>query len=153
MNQSQKEIHIRAAQPGDFDAIQGLFRQLWPDKEMNKTAQRKVFNGMLGEQDYELVCAELQGETVGFASVSIQHNFWEEGFIAYITTMIVDERFRSRGIGTALLREIEKRAEVRGCRRVELESAYHRTAAHAFYEKNGFAKRAHFFSKKTGGIS
>lgn len=152
MKRSQKEVRLRAAHPDDFESVHGLFRQLWPDKEINEAAQRMVFDVMQREQGYELFCAELQGRVVGFVSVSIQHNFWEEGLILYITTMIVDERFRNQGIGTALLEEIEKRAGERGCRRIELESACHRTAAHVFYEKNGFAKRAYFFSKKTGGI-
>jgi ribosomal protein S18 acetylase RimI-like enzyme len=88
----------------------------------------------------------MDGSVIGFASLSIQHNFSQEGNILYITTMIVDERYRGQGIATALMREIEKIASERGCKRVELESAFHRKEAHAFYEKQGFKKRAYFYS-------
>lgn len=145
-----KACAVRAAQPGDFENISDLFGQLWPGKETNKAALRTVFDALLTGPGYEMVCADLQGKTVAFASLSIQHNFWEEGLILYITTMIVDEQCRNRGIGTALLKQIEKIALDRGCRRIELESAFHRTGAHAFYEKNGFVKRAYFFSKSAG---
>lgn len=139
---------IRRAMPADFEEVLALFRQLWPGKVLNKERQRAVYTVMLESAGYELLCAEMEGAIIGFASLSIQHNFWQEGHILYITTMIVDERHRGQGIGTALVREIEKIAGERGCKRIELESAFHRTEAHAFYEKMGFEKRAYFYSRE-----
>ena len=34
----------------------------------------------------------------------------------------------------------------KGCKSIELDSAFHRILAHEFYEKNGFIKRAFEFS-------
>jgi len=102
---------------------------------------------MLETDGYELLCAERNGKVVGFSSLSIQHNFWQEGRIAYITTIIVDEKSRGQGVGTMLLDEIQETAGSRGCGKIELESAFHRREAHDFYEKMGFEKRAYFFSK------
>ena len=138
---------IRCAQSGDFEPAFALLIQLWFDKALNRERQRSVFNTMIESAGYELLCAELDRAVIGFASLSIQHNFWQGGRILYITTMIVDERHRKQGIGTALIREIDRIAAMRGCGRVELESSFHRRAAHDFYEKMGFEKRAFFFSK------
>ena len=38
-------------------------------------------------------------------------------------------------------------AKERGCAPVELDSAFNRTEAHAFYERRGFENRAFLFSK------
>jgi len=141
-------VHIRPALLNDFGGVLTLFCQLWPEKVLNRERQQAVYNAMLESGGYELLCAVKEEAIAGFASLSIQHNFWQEGRILYITTMIVDEKHRGQGIGTALIREIEKIARERGCKRIELESAFHRTDAHAFYEKMGFEKRAHFYSRE-----
>jgi hypothetical protein len=38
-------------------------------------------------------------------------------------------------------------ARRQGCKRIELDSAFHRAQAHALYEDLGFEKRAFLFSK------
>jgi GNAT superfamily N-acetyltransferase len=54
---------------------------------------------------------------------------------------------RGCGLGTQLLVEIVRCAKLRGCKRVELDSAFHREEAHQFYLRNGFENRAYLFSK------
>lgn len=44
--------------------------------------------------------------------------------------------------------EIEKIAKSHGCKRLELDSAFHRVLAHEFYERLGFEKRAYLFSRE-----
>lgn len=51
-------------------------------------------------------------------------------------------------IGTAFLGQAEKWARERGCDRVTLTSATHRTAAHAFYERQGFPETGRRFAKQ-----
>lgn len=140
-------VRIRRAERKDFDRVFALFGQLWPEKKLNWDRQMAVYDAMLSSDEYDLLCAEQDGIIAGFASLSIQHNFWQGGPILYITTLIVDEKARSRGIGTALIRAIETIAADRKCGKIELDSAFHRVEAHAFYEKNGFTKRAYLYSK------
>ncbi len=61
--------------------------------------------------------------------------------------MIVDEKHRRSGIGKLFMNRISEIARSKGCSKIELESAFPRVEAHAFYEKMGFEKRAYFFSK------
>ncbi len=140
-------ITVRKAEERDFGRVMALFRQLWPGKTLDGKRQWAVYQAMLDSDGYELVCAERKGRVVGFSSLSIQPNFWQEGRIAYITTLIVDKACRSRGVGSVLIDEIQETARDRGCGKIELESAFHRRDAHRFYEKMGFEKRAYFFSK------
>jgi ribosomal protein S18 acetylase RimI-like enzyme len=65
-----------------------------------------------------------------------------------IDELVVDIEYRNRGIGRLLINEMEAIAKHRGCKRLELDSAFHRTTAHAFYEKQGFERRAWLFTKE-----
>lgn len=142
------QIRIRDAEPADLERIAELFRQLWPDKEPDFAGLSSVFRHMRSSDAYRVLCAEEAGKVTGFCSAAVLQNFWQDGPVLYITTMIVDQQRRRRGIGTAFLEELERMATERTCRRIELESAFHRADAHGFYEKRGFEKRAFFFSKQ-----
>ena len=83
---------------------------------------------------------------IGFCAYAIMNNFWQEGRISYIYAMVVDEKLRGKGIGTALIREAINKSKRQGMMRVELDSGFHREKAHEFYEKLGFDKRAFLFS-------
>jgi GNAT superfamily N-acetyltransferase len=47
----------------------------------------------------------------------------------------VTESARRRGVGRALLDEIEQRGRDRGCHMIQLESAYFRAEAHYMYRQ------------------
>ncbi|WP_027084752.1 GNAT family N-acetyltransferase [Cohnella panacarvi] len=59
-----------------------------------------------------------------------------------------NEEHRDRGIGKALIERLTDRAKQAGCRRIELDSGFHREQAHRTYEHVGFDKRAFLFSKE-----
>lgn len=141
-------VSVRDAAPRDFERTIELFQQLWPGKTLDRKRLYTVYHQILSSDVYRMVCAEEAGRVIGFCATAILPNFWQEGPILYITTMIIDEKHRAQGIGTALIREIEDIARTRGCKRIELESAFHRIDAHAFYEKMGFEKRAYFYSRE-----
>jgi len=62
--------------------------------------------------------------------------------------LVTHSTMHGQGIGKALLGEAEKWARERGCDRVTLTSASHRTAAHAFYERQGFPETGRRFAKQ-----
>jgi glucosamine-phosphate N-acetyltransferase len=131
----------------DFDRILPLFDQLWPDQPLNDAIMRQVFeNGICSEHQYYL-CVEADERIVGFCSLTVKNNLWQQGNLGHIDELVVDEPFRRRGIGKELLNRIIQIAEEKGCMRIELDSAFNRTKAHDFYEKNEFKKRALLFSR------
>lgn len=138
---------VRSAGKEDFDHIAELFKQLWPGKSSVRDRLFAVFQKTVEADDHQLLCAERGGRVVGFLSGILMQNFWQEAPIMYITTMIVDERHRRTGIGSLLIGRITEIAREKECPKIELESAFHRSDAHAFYEEMGFEKRAHFYSK------
>jgi GNAT superfamily N-acetyltransferase len=57
---------------------------------------------------------------------------------AVVENVVVDQAARSRGVGAALLREIEARCKQARCSKIMLLSAAQRADAHRFFERQGF---------------
>lgn len=139
---------IRRCTNGDFEQVTSLLVQLWPKKVQNLSKLRGVYERALGVTNQRYVCAIEGGSLVGFASLSIKNSLWEEGPLANIDEFVVDEEARGQGVGTALLEHMIDFARKSGCTRIELDSAFHRTEAHAFYEHKGFEQRAYLYTMK-----
>ncbi len=140
------DLLIRNATAEDFDSVYPLFKQLWPNKKLNKSELNKVFRRGIASQTDELFCAVLNGSIIGFCAYAIVNNLWQEGYISYIYAMVVDEKQRGEGYGTKLINEAIANSKKQGMKRVELDSGFQREKAHQFYEKLGFEKRAYLFS-------
>ncbi len=140
------EIRIVDTKESDFEEIVILFRQLWPDKVVNSHELIKVFRKSIESENDKCLSVKQDGKTVGFCAIVFANNFWQEGTIAQISTMVVHEEYRNRGIGKKLLQSAIAIAQKRNCKKLELESSFHRKSAHGFYENNGFKKRAYYFS-------
>ncbi|TCL73339.1 ribosomal protein S18 acetylase RimI-like enzyme [Hydrogenispora ethanolica] len=144
------DITIRPAVGSDFPAVFALFHQLWPGRELHEAAMSAVFERGLASGADTYLCAVAAGKVVGFCAYAVMNNFWQEGRIAYIYAMIVDEELRGRGFGATLLRQAIDCARTAGCKRIELDSGFPREGAHRFYERLGFEKRAFLFSLELG---
>lgn len=138
---------IRDSIPEDFTDVILLFHQLWTGKELSESDLMVVFSRGLQQEYDEYLSVEYNEKVIGFCSFAIVNNFWQEGQIAYVYAMIVDESFRGKGIGTELLKKAFDKAKLRGCKKIELDSGFPREKAHKFYEKIGFEKRAYLFSR------
>ena len=139
-------VLIRKATESDFEKVYPLFEQLWPNKELDKTALRIVFNRGVNSDTDELLCLVYSDELIGFCAYAIVNNLWQAGYISYMYAMVVDEKQRGKGFGTMLINESIKDSKAKGLKRLELDSAFHREKAHEFYIKLGFEKRAFLFS-------
>jgi GNAT superfamily N-acetyltransferase len=93
------------------------------------------------------LCASVGQKAIGFGSLTIKNNLWQAGYLGHIDEFVVDAEYRGRGVGTRLLTRLVELAREHGCRRVELDSAFERVGAHAFYKRHGFENRAFLFSK------
>lgn len=144
------DVQIREVDKADFEAVFSLFKQLWPDKQLHKDDMFTVYSRGIDENNDKYICAVIDGKVIGFCAIAFMNNFWQEGRIAYIYAMVVDNSLRGYGIGAQLLNEAYSIASLNGCNKLELDSAFHRESAHKFYERNGYVKRAYLFSKDSG---
>jgi glucosamine-phosphate N-acetyltransferase len=140
-------IPIRECKAEDFDSIVALLGQLWPGKPLDSVSLRRVYDRTLASDQQVYLCAVCDQQVVGFGSLTIKSNLWNEAFVGYVDEMVVDGAHRGRGIGTQILDHLISWARERGCNRIELDSAFHRKDAHVFYERRGFQSRAYLYSK------
>lgn len=139
---------IRECRLTDLDDIYTLLVQLWPGKELHKEGVKTVLERGLKSHTDQYYCAEIDNKVIGFCSIWIKNSFWQEGSLGYIGELVVDKPLRSQGIGTQLLKKAFKYAEEKGCKRIELDSAFSREEAIQFYETLGFIRRAYLFSRE-----
>ena len=144
----QSPFVIERCEAGDFDGVLALLRQLWPGKDLARETLRQIFEQAVLAKSRVLLQATVAGEIVGFGSMSLKMHLWHGGLIGWIDELVIDERHRGQGVGKLLLEYLIGLARERGCRGMELDSAFHRLGAHAFYEELGFEKRAYLFSKR-----
>ena len=139
---------IRECNAKDFEGIAMLLRQLWPSLSLDLVVLQNRFEESLGSNAQILICAESNQEVVAFGSLSLKRSLWNATSVGYVDEMIVDQKHQGRGIGRQILERLSGWARDQGCSHVELDSAFHRKDAHAFYERMGFKSYALLFSKE-----
>jgi chloramphenicol 3-O phosphotransferase len=141
-------ITVEECREGNVAAVLPLLRQLWPAAALDETRLQETLRQGLASPDHAYRVARVGGRVVGFASASFRENLWQAGPLAHIDELVVDAEFRNRGIGRQLIESLVQLAAARGCRRLELDTAFHRTDAHRFYERLGFTSRGLVFSRE-----
>jgi GNAT superfamily N-acetyltransferase len=64
---------------------------------------------------------------------------------AVVEYVVVDEKWRSKGIGKLLMEYVIARSKEAGCYKIMLTSDKRRKRAHKFYKSLGFEASAHGF--------
>jgi ribosomal protein S18 acetylase RimI-like enzyme len=141
-------MHIRKSTSEDFEQIYALLNQLWPGAKLSRRKLRIAFRRALRSDHQHYLCAVDNQVIIGLCTLSMKSSLWQQGTIAHIDELVVDQVYRGRGIGTALMKKAFTIAGKRGCSQIELDSAFHRKRAHSFYERLGFENRAYVFSRK-----
>ena len=87
-----------------------------------------------------LIVAILKDEIIGVLQLTFIPNLTYQGsWRAMIEGVRVSTKFRSKGIGQSLIQEAIRRANIKGCRLVQLTTDKQRPDAIKFYEKLGFS--------------
>lgn len=143
------KITLRVYRPEDFESLYEIDQACYSSDVAYSRSDLRAYLGFLGS---ECVVAEVRGgerpekkpgkidgprdvKIIGFC-VSAHRD--REG---YIVTLDVLERYRRQRVGTALLKDIEKRLVADGVRRVGLETATENNAAVAFWRRHGYRVR------------
>ena len=84
-------------------------------------------------EEFVLKVENENGEIIGGCIAEAYEYHWSRMFL---NTLWVDERYRHHGIGSMIIREVERIAREKGCRVVTLGTASY--MARPFYEKHGY---------------
>jgi len=143
---------IREATIADYDALCALFAQV---DRVHSSALPEIFQpvpgparesnlieSLINDPHARLFVAEQGAEILGLAEAGIRDSSrWPivlPRSWVHVHDVIVDERYRGEGIGSALLAAVEAWARSLGILRVELLVWEFNTAARALYERRGF---------------
>lgn len=129
-------LEIREARAQDFARIAELAAQLSYPSSPEDIARR--LEGMQDSCDHAVLVAVREGgEIAGWIGVFIYRSV-EADARAEISGLVVDEKVRSRGIGSQLLARAEHWAREASCRSIGLRSNVIRDQAHEFYLRYGY---------------
>ena len=134
---TQTAFAIRRAQTGDSEDLARLSTQLGYPMTSREAAQRLA--EIAGHADHALFVAEARGRVVAWLQVSVSRIF-ESSRQAEIAGLVVEEKIRGLGIGTALVSAAERWARERQCSALRVRSNVIRERAHAFYRRSGFSE-------------
>jgi len=136
-------ISVRRAVTGDADALEELYTQLAEDRAVARPARgddaSELLASILGQKGRCLLVAVLERAVVGTADMVVAENLTYGGRPwAMVENVVVDKQHRGQGVGTALVREVIRRAIDARCCKVQLMSLKHGKEAHRFYRSLGF---------------
>jgi len=144
---------IRLAKESDLSRILELYRELSiitteADQRLNTSRDnyRKVFAEISNNRRRELLVSEYEGEVVGTVALFIIPNL-SHGATPYalVENLVVNHKYRRKGIGKKLMEYTIARAKQEGCHRIELVSDRRRKEAHRLYRSLGFEPSAYGF--------
>lgn len=141
---------IRNARRGDADVLIQLWQEMmdqharWDarfrfEEGASREFQRRI-TGMIRSSRACVVVAEVRGRVIGFATgeLTSRPETYPAGRYGFISELFVQEEYRHRGIGTALVQQILEWMRGRGVTVVELLAAERNAGGRAFWERLGF---------------
>lgn len=145
-------MSVRKARLADIQEIIRLLTELGrpkPEDRIQRTKFRKTILEYLHDKDRQVFVAVHDSKIVGMASLVFLSRLNQTSTELWIPDLIINENYRSIGIGRQIMKTCEKIAKQRKCFRIRLESGNKRKDAHLFYRKIGFEQSSLTFTKMT----
>ena len=135
------KVEIRPARPDDLDRLVELLKELFAievDFTFNESLQRRGLQLLEANSSACLLVAKVAGQVMGMCSGQLTISTAEGGPALLVEDVIVDTRYRGRGVGRALLEGLGAWGKGQGAHRLQLLADRHNTAALAFYRRLGW---------------
>lgn len=140
-------VTIRPALPADAEVLSELLAQLGYPAPASDIPQRlRALSNSPSSAAF--VATNRFGEVVGLVTGHIIASIHDNSPVAWLTTLVVLEDARGAGIGSALVRHVERWAAEKGAQRLSVTSGNHRQATHDFYEKRDYERTGLRFTKR-----
>ena len=150
-----ENLCVRPMVSGDFPAfdrfdaaLHALHQQARPDlfAPCRHLFTREEFESMLGDPRQILLIAEAGGAPAGICAARLAQPpdcpFLHPAKALHIGDLFVEEGYRRRGVGRALLEAAQRLGREKGAQRLTLLVWPFNQGALAFYERLGFAARS-----------
>jgi ribosomal protein S18 acetylase RimI-like enzyme len=128
---------VRDAITNDAAEIARLMHLLWQDSPV---VGKDVYNYIVAGKG-RIVVAEEQGKILGLLNYFIRFSLSHAAEACFIEDLVVDERVRDKGIGSALMTELFDRLKSLNCAEVTLTVVPENTRAIQFYRNCGLTEQ------------
>lgn len=140
---TNEEMDIRQADERDADALTSLVAELGYPTESSSVRGPLTNLNSVGDCVLVAVC---NSKIIGTALLH-RTRFLHRPPDGRISTLVVSESYRGRGIGARLVEAAESVLHKWGCGRVEVSSGAKRQRAHEFYNREGYVEEPKRFIK------
>jgi N-acetylglutamate synthase-like GNAT family acetyltransferase len=135
---------VRYAGPEDHTAVQVLVEKLGHAVPLDEAAFSTSFAQALSDAPRTLVhVAEVEGVVVGYSLTTINSLLYTNGPSAQLQEIVVDDSVQATGVGTALVRAVEKDCEAHGVTQLTVASR----RAGGFYDRLGYTQQAEYMRR------
>ena len=131
-------MNITKLTENDLPDLASLYKQFWGE-ESSVEKMKSTFTKLEQNPDYIFLVAHLDDRLAGSVMGIVCHELYGEckPFMV-IEDVIVDKNARRQGVGSTLMRAIEKQASDHGCAYIIFVTESNRKEAHQFYESLGY---------------
>lgn len=133
-----KKIAVREARKEDVVRIYSLIKQLaifeGEENAVKISIEELMEDGFGDHPFYKCIVAEHENEVIAFALYYIRYSTWK-GKSVYLEDFLVDEKFRSKGVGKVLFEEIIRISKEMGVRQLNWQVLDWNEGAIRFYER------------------
>jgi len=135
---------IRFASEADGPRILELVGRLGHAVPVDAEAFAQAFPVVLADHPRSLLhVAEVDGVVAGYALTTINPLLYTNGPSAQLQEIVVDDRMQTSGVGTALVRAVEKVCEESGVTQLTVASR----RAGGFYDRLGYTQQAEYMRR------
>ncbi len=145
-------IKIRRASTDDLSGLTKLLGQFFsmdPDFTPNIRKQRQGLASLMANNDATVLVAVIKGETIGMCTLQPLTSTAEGGVVGIVEDLVVDEKWREKGVGSLLLDAIEKVAVEQNMSRLQLLTAKGNRLTREFYMKHQWLETHMTVMRKT----
>ena len=135
---------IRFASEADGPRILELVGRLGHAVPVDAKVIAQAFPAVLADQPRSLLhVAEVDGVVAGYALTTINPLLYTNGPSAQLQEIVVDNSMQTSGVGTALVRAVEKACEESGVTQLTVASR----RAGGFYDRLGYTQQAEYMRR------
>lgn len=124
-------VVVRGYREKDFEGVKALWEEAFPSDPPWNRAEVAILEKMAFQPELLLV-ADDAGEVVGTAMAGY------DGHRGWLYSIAVKSTHQRSGAGTMLVREAERRLQIFGCRKMNLQVRATNDAVINFYRRLGF---------------
>ena len=132
-------MQITLATKDNLDGIMALQNQVYRVKKLHADAN-KVLADLIDADHCDIVIAKEDNKIIGSAFLFYMPIPAHGKPYALLEGMVVDKKFRTKGVGSTLIQKAIEVARQKHCYKMIFTSGFDRKEIHKFYEKFGFAK-------------